>query len=395
MFREHGEAYIRAYRPGLRVIRLIRAVRLCRTAALGGQRLTCTDCGASHYRYFSCGHSHCPLCQGDRRRAWYERVEAGLLEVPYLHITFTLPHELNGICRLHPRVLYGMLFRVAWRTLTELVDGLPGMTAVLHTWGSDLKHHPHVHCLVTFGGLDENSGRWRWPKYKDKLVGHRKLCNTFRANFLETLKEWMASSGRAIYHQSYGVLTAGLAQKRWVVNQQRPTMDAEVINAYLSRYICRIGISDKRLGYDATTQTVTLTYKDYRNQITGEAAPEATRQLPPLVAMANILQHVLPAHFHRTRSYGLHAANTRKRLGALLEGYVQQTPDTVLVLLRLLKEVLRCQLLNTCEHCGSIAPPRRELVAPDRGLIAPWLGASGRSPPVASTLTQSPQKSVV
>lgn len=395
MFRDHGEGYIRAYRPGLRVIRLIRAVRLCRTAALGGHRVCCVDCGAIHYRYFSCGHSHCPLCQGDRRRAWYERVEGGLLEVPYLHVTFTLPHELNGICRLHPRALYGMLFRVAWQTLRELVDGLPGMTSVLHTWGSDLKHHPHVHCLVTFGGLDEQHGRWCWPKYKDKLVKHHKLCNTFRDNFLRALKDWMTRSGREIYHQSYGVLTAGLEQKRWVVNQQRPTMDAEVINAYLSRYICRIGISDKRLRYDAATQTVELTYNDYRRQAPGEAAPQATRQLPPLVAMANILQHVLPAHFHRTRSYGLHAANTRKRLGPLLKGYVKQTPDTVLMVMRLLKAMLRGQLRDVCEQCGSVTPPLVELVAPDHRLIAPWLGATARPPPVMGKLTQTPQQSVI
>ena len=164
LFRTHGEAYIATYRPDRRVIGLIRSIRLCRTAALGGLRHTCPDCGGVEYRYFSCGHSHCPLCQGNKRQAWYERVEAGLLKVPYCHITFTLPHELNGLCRLHPSIMYGMLFRVAWQTLRELcaepggVEGLPGMTAVLHTWGSDLKHHVHLHCLVTFGGLDQSNG---------------------------------------------------------------------------------------------------------------------------------------------------------------------------------------------------------------------------------------------
>lgn len=395
MFREHGEDYIRAYGPGSRVIGLIRAVRLCQTAALGGHRVSCIDCGASHYRYFSCGHSHCPLCQGGRRQAWYERVESGLLEVPYLHITFTLPHELNGICRLNPRALYGMLFRMAWRTLCQLCNGLPGMTGVLHTWGSDLKHHPHVHCLVTFGGLDEKNGRWCWPKYKDKLVGHRKLCNTFRANFLRALKCWMTSSGRGVYHQSYGVLTAGLAEKRWVVNQQPPTINAEVINAYLSRYICRIGISDQRLRYDAATQTVELTYKDYRHQVGGSVAPKAMRRLPPLTAMANILQHVLPSHFHRTRSYGLHAGNTRKRLGSLLSSYVRKAPSTVLVVLRLLKEMLRRQLRDACRQCGSLAPPLIELAAPDQGLIAPWLSAMPRAPPGVGGPIPNPQKSVV
>ena len=353
---------------------------------MGGRLLECVDCGARKYLYHSCGHGHCPLCQGNKRRAWYERVEDNLLEVPYCHVTFTLPHELNGLCRLHPRELYGMLFRIAWRTLRTLcVDrfgGLPGMTAVLHTWGSDLKHHPHVHCLVTFGGLDEGRGRWCWPRYKNKLLGHRRLRNAFRANFLRALKAWMTGLGSSGYHQSYGVLTAGLATKNWVVNQQPPTVDAATINAYLSRYICRIGISDSRLSYDATTRRVSIRYKDYRRQETGQAAPEATRHLPPLVAMAKLLQHVLPAHFHRTRSYGLHAANSRKRLAGQLENYVKGAPDTVLVLLRLLRRAAQLQLGLSCESCGSVAFPRVSGVAPDDRFVASLLHGAGRSPPV-------------
>lgn len=396
MFREHGEAYIKSYQPDLRTIKLIRAIRVCRTAALGGHRLTCPDCGAVKYRYFSCGHSHCPLCQGNKRKAWYERVEDRLLTVPYCHITFTLPHELNGICRLHPRALYGMLFRGAWQTIKELcanknrVGGLPGMTGVLHTWGSDLKHHVHVHCLVTFGGLDEGRGRWCWPRTKDKLLGHRVLRNTFRRIFLDFLEKWMQEQGRAVYHHSFGVLTAGLYTKSWVVNQQPPTMNAELINAYLSRYICRIGISDQRLQYDAATQRVSLSYKDYRRQKAGQAAPIAVLDLPPLVAMHKLLQHVLPPNFHRTRSYGLHAPSTRKRLKGQLEKHVKAAPDTVLVLIRLLKAFLQIKLGPGCEQCGSHAPPTVTLVVPDRHFIIPWLTVGPRAPPGGSSL-EAPQ----
>jgi hypothetical protein len=379
----------------LRTIKLIRAIRVCRTAALGGHLLTCPDCGAAKYRYFSCGHSHCPICQGNKRKAWYERVETRLLEVPYTHVTFTLPHELNGICRLHPRVLYGMLFRTAWQTLLELcadktrVGGLPGMTGVLHTWGSDLKHHVHVHCLVTFGGLDEGGGRWCWPKVKGKLLGHRVLRNTFRRNFLANLRTWMTEMGSGVYHQSFGVLTADLYAKSWVVNQQPPMVDADLINAYLSRYICRIGISDQRVQYDATTQRVSITYKDYRRQQKGEAAPTALLELPPLVAMQKILQHVLPSGFHRTRSYGLHAPNTRKRLGPKLEQYVKAARSTVLVVLRLLKVFLQLQLGPACEQCGSMTPPSKVVVTPDRHYITPWLIGNERAPPNAPTTAPS------
>ena len=342
------------------------------------------------YRYFSCGHSHCPLCQGNKRQAWYERVEAGLLKVPYCHITFTLPHELNGLCRLHPSIMYGMLFRVAWQTLRELcaepggVEGLPGMTAVLHTWGSDLKHHVHLHCLVTFGGLDQSNGRWQWPKSKLKLLRYRPIRNRFRANFLGALKRWMKVAGPDIYHQSYEVLTAGLITKTWVVNQQPPTMDATVINAYLSRYICRIGISDKRLKYDPITQQVSLEYNDYRKQQSDQPPPTAMLSLPPLLAMDKILQHLLPPHFHRTRHYGLHAPNTRKRLAGQLQAYVKSAPSTVLVVLRLLKAMLQLSTQYACQQCGSIAVPTITSLPPDHDFKYRFLQLPQRAPPAAN-----------
>ena len=213
-------------------------------------------------------------------------------------------------------------------------------------------------------------------------MGHRALRNTFRRNFLRRLKTWMQEHGPDVYHQSYGVLTADLHAKSWCVNQQPPTTNAAVINAYLSRYICRIGISDARLRYDATTQRVDVTFKDYRRQEPGQAAPLAVLSLPPLVAMAKLLQHVLPAGFHRTRSYGLHAAGTRKRLSAGLAKYVKQGPDTVLILLRILKALLKAQLAIGCESCASLAPPILSTVAPDRAYIQPYLATGQRAPPV-------------
>ncbi|MEM6397550.1 MAG: transposase [Bacteroidota bacterium] len=147
-----------------------------------------------------------------------------------------------------------MLFRSAWQSILELcaapdrVGGLPGMTAVLHTWGSDLKQHVHVHCLVTYGGLDEQSSSWKWPSCKRKLLRHRTLRNRYRQIFLDRLKTWMKDDKVACaYHESYELLTADLITKTWVVNQQPPTADAQVINAYLSRYICRIVYGDIQL----------------------------------------------------------------------------------------------------------------------------------------------------
>ncbi len=373
------------------MIRLIRAVRVCRTPSLGGHRLECKDCGNEWYRYFSCGHSHCPLCQGGKRKGWYERLEDKLLEVPYCHITVTVPHEFNGICRLHPVEMYNLLFRSAWRAIKDLcaeerhVGGLPGMTAVLHTWGSDLKQHVHLHCLVTYGGLEEKTSSWQWPYSKGKLMRHRPLRNRYREYFLSSLEEWMKDpSGSCAYHQSYEVLTAGLMKKAWVVNQQPPTAEPEVINAYLSRYICRIGISDKRLCYDNTTQTVRLEYKDYRKQQPGQAAPIAYRDLPPLVAMQRILQHLLPPYFHRSRHYGLHAASTYKRVADQLPEKVRRHPGTVRLLMRLLKLLLLGPTVG-CEQCGSVQSPLETPLAPDRTYKESFLKLPPRSPPSVPT----------
>lgn len=346
--------------------------------------IKCCNCGDERYIYFSCGNSHCPICQGDKRQNWQERVEEKLLNIPYCHITFTLPHELNGLCRLQPTAMYNMLFRSAWKTLKKLcaqekfLGALPGMTAVLHTWGSDLKQHGHVHCLVTFGGFDEKTQRWKWPKNKEKLVKFRPLRNVFRDLFLDALKKWMSAFDHG-YHQSYEDLTAAIRNKTWVVNHQPPTVDADLINTYLARYICRIGISDDRLSYDKKAQQVTLEFNNYRKQENGKAAPKAYRYLAPLVAMDMILQHLLPSYFQRSRHYGLHAQPTYKRIEPKLTAAVKRTSDVVLVILRLLKWFLR-KAQQKCAQCGftdfQVIP-----VEADHDFICPYLSRPKRAPP--------------
>ena len=366
---------------------MVRAVRVCRTPALGGHRLSCPDCAETWYRYFSCGHSYCPLCQGSKREAWYERLRGKLLEVPYCHITFTVPHELNGICRLHPKQMYTILFHSAWRSLRDLcgednrVGGLPGMTAVLHTWGSDLKQHVHIHCLVTYGGLDEKSGEWRWPHCKNKLLRHRPLRSLYKKYFLEALETWMtAPDSDCTYHESYAVLTADLLTKTWVVNQQPPTADPEVIGSYLSRYISRVGISDNRVAYDAASGQVQLEFKDYRKQEAGQAAPLSYRNLPPLVAMVSILRHVLPAYFQRSRHYGLHAHSTYQRVKDSIPLAVRRSDGGIRLLFLLLKHMLQIKV-TACDSCGSLRPAIRDLVYPDSNYIKALTNLRPRSPP--------------
>ena len=275
MFRDYGEAYIESYRPDLQTIKLIRSIRLCRTPALGGHKIKCKGCEQVRYQYFSCGNNQCPQCQGVKREQWKDRLSTRMLAVPYVHTTFTLPHQLNGMARRNREQIYGLLLRSSWKTIDQLskdksnIGGKPGMTAVLHSWGSDLKYHVHVHCLVTFGGLVMGpKPEWKWPKEKKKLAKYRKICSTFREVFLKGLQPLM-ETGQVIYHRSYEEVEEELLKKRWVVNNTFPTSDSSIIEEYLSRYICRIGITNSRLSYDSNGKNVQIQYNDYRNQKKG------------------------------------------------------------------------------------------------------------------------------
>lgn len=250
------------------------------------------------------------------------------------------------------------MLRCSWQTIAELcadtahVGGKPGMTAVLHTWGSDLKYHIHAHCLVTFGAWQENPPQqWRWPRRKYQLAPYRKVCSRFRAIGLAALKRLM-NQPHVVYHRSFEDLKAELEQVRWVVHHTRPTADTQVIEEYLGRYICRIGISNKRLHYDKEGQNVRIQYKDYRKQKSGQAAPKAYLDLPPLVAMHRILQHQLPPPFQRVRHYGLHASATYAKYQQQLPQQVKNNGYTVRTVLQILKALLTQQPYQ-CEHCGA------------------------------------------
>ncbi len=280
-----------------------------------------------------------------------------MLNVPYCHVTFTLPKELRGMARRNQKALYNLLLRSSWKVINELcvnrsnVKGKPGMTVVLHTWGSDLKYHVHVHCLVTFGGLTEDrKPEWLWPERKDMLARYRKISSLYRKTFLAGLKKLM-TSGEVVYHESYETIEASLLKKRWVVKQCWPTADTKVIEEYLGRYICRIGISNKRLSYDKNGQNVRIEYNDYRNQKQGQAAPKKYRNLPPLVAMQMFLQHQLPRYFQKVRHYGLHSSVLYKKVKDQIPDQLKRNGRTVRTVIQILKALLKTKPYQ-CEHCG-------------------------------------------
>jgi len=173
---------------------MIRSIRVCKTPALGGMVYQCQSCKHKKYVYYGCGNSRCPKCQGIKRMQWQEKLATRLYRCPYVHMVFTMPHTLNSLARSNPSELYQCLMRSAWSSLLSCAEdpaqlgARPGAVMVLHTFGSDLKYHVHVHALVTFGGIDE-LGKWRWPVRKNKLVAFRKMRRTFRNHFLSRLKK--------------------------------------------------------------------------------------------------------------------------------------------------------------------------------------------------------------
>ncbi len=217
---------------------------------------------------------------------WQDKLSNKILKCAYQHIVFTMPHLLNTVARNNPTQLYNCLMRSAWSSLKACcqkesnLGATPGAIMVLHTFGSDLKYHVHVHALVSFGGMDDNA-QWQWPKRKRKLVPFREIRTVFRQHFMKRLSKQ--------YHdlhtrQNYEALSQDLLKKSWCVHAEPPTANTKVIQEYLGRYICRIGLSKNKFHYDKVHKEVTLKFKDYRNKdkITGDV-PDAYKKQQPLV----------------------------------------------------------------------------------------------------------------
>jgi len=331
-------------------------MRICKTPALGGRVIICNHCASRHYVYLSCGHSHCPLCQSIKREQWVDKLKSELFNVPYVHMIFTLPHELNGIIRRNKSQLYNLLMRTAWLTVKTLsgdtsnLGALPGMVSVLHTFGSDMKYHVHCHCLVTFGGVDTN-GHWHYPKRKTKLARYRVINKIYKDLFIKGLNA-LFTKGQINYHISYADLESMISHKKWVVHNTRPTIDTSILENYLARYINRVAISQSRVSYLQEHNKVRLLYNDYKNQQKGEAAPKAYKTLDPLTFIHQFLQHLLPPYFQKTRRYGIHANATKKKYENQLNDYVKRNGKTIRTVIQIITQLIKDKPYE-CQQCGS------------------------------------------
>lgn len=291
------------------------------------------------------------LCQSIKREQWVDKLKASLLAVPYVHMTFTLPHQLNMLARLNKSLLYDLILKTSWNTVRSIgkyIGVTFGMTSILHTFGSDMKYHIHVHALVTFGGLNE-TGQWIYPPTKNKLAKYRTICALYKELFLEALKnEQLIQSIH--YPQDYDSLLHQVSKIRWVVHSTYPTMDTNLIENYLAKYINRVAITNNRLTYIKENQSVVLMYNDYAQQVSGQAAPKAFKQMDPLSAIHQIMQHVLPPYFQKSRKYGLHHPSS-KMMTNIPQAF-RRNNQTIRSLFEIITHLMKLHPFE-CQHCHS------------------------------------------
>lgn len=297
----------------------LRALKYCRTAALGGHVDACDGCGNISISYNSCRNRHCPKCQGHKREEWIQRREADLLPCTYFHLVFTLPQELNAVAMQQPKMVYDALFKAAWQTLTVFADNAAvqlGMISILHTWGQNLSLHPHLHCIVPGSGVNKK-GRLKHLKHSKKfLFPVKALSRVFRAKYVHSLRQ---------YGFPDKVLIESLFQKPWIVYAKRPFGGPKQVIEYLGRYTHKVAISNHRI-VSVDEHQVSFTYKDYR-----DGAKTKTMTLCNKDFVQRFARHILPHRFVRIRHYGfLSSSWKRGKLQALQQSVHAARPAAII-----------------------------------------------------------------
>ena len=363
IFRIHGPAWRQAQRAHLSLaqLKVMSAIEQCRSAALGGHVLRCEGCGSDQIAYNSCRNRHCPKCQASAARRWLEARQTDLLPVEYYHVVFTLPAPISAIAYYNKAVVYELLFELAAETLRTIsadpkhLGAQIGATLVLHTWGSALTHHPHVHGIVAGGGLSQDGERWVACK-RGFFLPVRVLSRLFRRRFLEELTRAHRAGQLHFFGEDAGLADvarfsdwlAPLREQEWVVYAKRPFAGPAAVLAYLSRYTHRVAISNRRL-VALDERGVSFRWKDYRAK--GKTRHK-TMTLSAQEFMRRFLLHVLPGGFHRIRHYGLIAnagrrnnlVRARELLHVVPEPSKPQSPDPLVGIV---------QPTFLCSDCGA------------------------------------------
>jgi hypothetical protein len=319
IFRVFGPAYREAHEMPLRHLRAMRAIEICRSAELGGHLDQCDHCGTVRISYNSCRNRHCPKCQCLEKERWLEAREKDLLPIPYFHVVFTLPEGLRPLALRNQKVVYSLLFRAVSETLTELAQDSKhlgaeiGFMAILHTWSQTLIHHPHLHCLVTGGGLSLDGKRWIASR-KDFFIPVSVLSCLFRGKFLDGLKK-LYEAGELQFHgqiedvkeaTAFKSFLTNLYHQEWVTYCRPPLKHPEKVMDYLGRYTHRVALSNDRLVKLEGTE-VTFRWRDSadNNKI-------KWLTLEAFEFIRRFLLHVLPEQFVKIRYYGILSHRNRK-----------------------------------------------------------------------------------
>lgn len=329
IFREYGPAYRSAHDLPLPHLKVMNAIEKCRTEALGGHVDECDTCGYRHPFYNSCRNRHCPTCGALERAKWLAARQADLLPVRYFHIVLTLPDDLNPLALVNQRVIYRILFRAGAETLLELgrdpkhLGGEIGVLATLHTWGQNMLDHPHLHCIVTGGGLSADGQRWVLPKKAKKKNGRGRkffihvniISALFKKKFLAYLQEAYDGGelkfvGKTVppaagSPEAFKQLKAALYAKKWVTYCKAPFGGPAQVLSYLAGYTHRVAISNHRL-IKIEEEKVVFKWRDYRD------GQNKVMRLEAFEFIRRFLLHVLPGNFYKIRYYGIWSSRNRK-----------------------------------------------------------------------------------
>jgi hypothetical protein len=329
-------------------LKVLRALRVCRTPELGGSAMACSACGSVHYVLHSCRNRHCPRCQGIDKELWVEVRKQELLPVKYFHVVFTVPHDLLELFRFNREVMYNLLFEKSWETLClfardpKLLGAKPGAIAILHTWDQQLRFHPHVHLIVPAGGIDKN-GQWKSSKQDGSfLFDVKQMSRKFSARFAKKLRRLKRQGKISKY------VPRDLIKKPWVVYAKQAFGSPESVVEYLGRYTHRVAISNARI-LKVTNTHVTFSWCDRKN-----GYQKKIETISGIEFLKRFLDHIVPSYFRRIRHLGFLSSRNKKQSLKLIrkslgEGLLQVTPLSRAQVLEL-RFGQRSQL--KCHYCG-------------------------------------------
>ncbi len=358
IFRALGPRYRQHHPLAVHQHKLMRAIEQCRTASLGGHVEQCGHCAYRRISYNSCRNRHCPKCQNLARAQWLQRRKAELLPVEYFHVVFTIPEALHALALHNKKVVYNLLFQASAAALQSIaadprhLGAQIGFFSVLHTWGQNLTLHPHIHCVVTGGGLSPSGDRWIFAR-PGFLLSVRVLSRRFRNLLLEGLRRAMQneelqlpdSAGLAAPH-TFPRWLQSLRRKEWVVYAKPPFGGPQQVLEYLGRYTHRVAISNQRL-VAFHEETVTFRYKDYRRR---EPQAQRSMTLDGEEFIRRFLLHALPPGFQRIRHYGILASSRKGGALAQARQLLQATPHPLVPTREQIRQAM-AELLTPIQRC--------------------------------------------